>query len=107
MPPKLRYELYIPTYYNDGSPIESKKHREIKNKIIDKFGAISVHPGSISGTWIHPNTGVIYYDNNFKFEITVEKSSSNEEFFETFKEFLKEFLQQQQIYIIYTEVIQI
>ncbi len=107
MPPKLRYELYIPTYYNDGSPIEPKKHREIKNKIINEFGAISVHPGSISGTWINPNNSKYYYDNNFKLEVTVEKVDSNEEFFEKFKDFLKEYLQQQQIYIICTEVIQV
>ena len=54
MPPKLRYELYLPTFYNNesnpdefGMPIEEGKFRKAKNKIIEKFGCISLHAGSI------------------------------------------------------------
>ena len=27
MPPKLRYEVYIPTLYNNKTPVEARKYR--------------------------------------------------------------------------------
>jgi hypothetical protein len=56
MPPKLRYELYLPTLYNDKTPIEASKYRIIKNKLQKEFGGISVHPASVQGTWIDPSS---------------------------------------------------
>ncbi|MEK6913467.1 MAG: hypothetical protein AABW47_02235 [Nanoarchaeota archaeon] len=104
MPPKLRYEIYIPTLYNDKTPIEPSKYRVIKNKLQDNFGGISVHPASVQGTWVHPVSKQIFCDNCFRYEIVVEKTPENEEFFEEFKEELKKLLLQHEIFMIYTEI---
>ena len=104
MPPKLRYEVYIPTLYNDRTPIELNKYRLIKNKLQEKFGGISVHPASVQGTWIEPISKQIFCDNCFRYEIVVEKTPENEEFFEKFKEELKQLLSQHEIFMISTEV---
>ena len=104
MPPKLRYEVYIPTLYNDKMPIESKKFRTIKNKIITKFNGLSIHPATVQGSWINPRVKKLLCDNCFRYEIVVEKTSENEEWFEKFKEELKEMLSQCELFMIYTEV---
>jgi hypothetical protein len=104
MPPKLRYEIYIPTLYNDGTSIETKKYRIIKNKIQNKFQGISIHPATVQGTWICPITKNIFCDNCFRYEIVVDKLPENEEWFEEYKKELKELLNQHEIFMIFTEI---
>lgn len=107
MPSKLRYELYLPTLYNDKSPIEHQKYRYVKDKIIKKFGAISMHPTTVQGTWVDKNSNVVYFDNCYRFEICVDKTDDNEKFFEDLKEELKQLFKQREIYMIFTEVIMV
>jgi len=104
MPPKLRYEIYIPTLYNDKTAIEAKKYRQIKNKIQNQFGGLSVHPATVQGTWTCPETKELICDNCFRYEIVVEKTPENESWFEDYKEELKVFLDQHEIFMIFTEV---
>lgn len=104
MPVKLRYEFYLPTSYNDGSPIEPRKQRLVKEKIVNKFGAISLHPATVQGTWVDKDKKIRHYDNCSRFEICVDKSDENEIFFEELKEELKESFKQEEIYMIYSEV---
>lgn len=104
MEPKLRYELYLPTLYNDKTPIEAKKYRVIKNKLQEQFGGLSVHPATVQGSWINPNSNELLCDNCFRYEIVVDKSPQNEEWFENFKEELKKLLDQHEIFMIYTEI---
>lgn len=104
MPPKLRCEFYLPSYYNDKTPIEAKKYRYVKNKLLMKFGGVSVHPATVEGLWKDPKTSIIYSDNSYKFEITVEKNDESKKFFEEFKEELKVIFKQHQIYMLCTEV---
>ncbi len=107
MAPRLRYEFYLPTYYNDGTPIEPSKYRLVKNKVVDRFGAVSIHPATIQGIWVNKEDNVRYFDNCSKFEISVEKNEINEIFFENLKKELKEIFKQYEIYMIYCEVNQV
>ena len=104
MPPKLRYELYIPTLYNDKTPIEAKKYRQIKNKLQHNFNGLSVHPATVQGSWTNPKTTKLISDNCFRYEIVVEKTPENEKWFEDYKEELKIFLDQNEMFMIFTEV---
>jgi hypothetical protein len=105
MLPKLRYEVYIPTSYNDKTPIETKKYRFVKNKIQKKYGGLSVHPPNISGIWVNPKDKKVFCDNCFRYEIVVDKLQENEEYFENFKKELKELFNQHEIFMICTEII--
>lgn len=107
MPPKLRYEFYLPTYYNDGTPIEQSKYRLVKNKVVNEFGAVSVHPATVQGIWVNKESDTKYFDNCSRFEISVEKTEKNEIFFENLKRELKEMFKQHEIYMIYSEVNQV
>mgnify|MGYP001613737568 CR=1 FL=1 len=100
---KLRYEIYIPTCYNDKTLIEVSKYREIKNKLQKKFGGLSVHPATIQGSFFSEILNCFLYDNCFRYEILVEKLPENEEFFEEFKKELLQMLNQEEIFMIYTE----
>lgn len=86
MAPKLRYEFYLPTYYNDGTPIEQSKYRVVKDKIVKEFGTVSVHPATVQGIWVNKENNTTDYDNCSRFEISVEKIDKNEEFFENLKQ---------------------
>ncbi len=96
--------IYLPTLYNDKTSIEPKKYRQVKNKLQLKFGGLSVHPFTIQGTWINPKDNKRLYDNCARYEIVVEKSPENEEFFEKYKEELKELFQQHEIFMVFTEI---
>ena len=37
-----RYEIYLPLKYNDGTEIESKKFKQIREELIAVFGALTV-----------------------------------------------------------------
>ena len=80
------------------------KHAKAKNKVIEKFGCLSIHPGIIQGTWTDKISNVRYFDNCFKFEICVDNRDDNIEFFDKFKDYLIQEFKQHEIYMIFTEV---
>ena len=104
MSQKLRYEFYLPTQYNDKTSIEKSKFRQIKNKIKEKFKGISVHPGTIDGEWINAGSSKTLKDSLVKFEVCVDGSITNQLFFENLKEELKNLFDQEDIYMVYTEI---
>jgi len=104
MLPKLRYEIYIPTSYNDQTPIEARKYSLVKSKIQEKFGGFSVHPATISGLWTNPETKQIFYDNCLIYEVVVDKLPENIKFFKEFKKELKLLFKQEEIFISCTEI---
>jgi len=111
MPPKLRYELYLPTFYNNeanpeefGKPIEESKFRKAKNKIIEKFGCISLHGSTIQGVWTNKENNKRYYDVCYKWEICVDIKGDNIAFFEELREYLLDEFKQHEIYLVSTEV---
>ena len=104
MAPKLRYEIYVPTLYNDKIPIEPQKYRTIKNRLQNEFGGLSVHPATVQGYWLNPHDGRFISDNCYKYEIVVEKDPKNEKWFEDYKSELILFLNQHKIFMIFTEI---
>ena len=107
MPPKLRYEFYLPILYNNKKPVEKSKFRQVKNRMLKDFRGVSTHPGIISGRWLDPNSNKLYADELIKFEVCVYGSITNQLYFEKLKEELKELFKQNEIYMLYTEVIQV
>jgi hypothetical protein len=48
-----RYEIYLPLKYNDGKEIEPEKIKQIREELIEEFGALTVSSLSApyQGTW--------------------------------------------------------
>ncbi|HIH58430.1 MAG: hypothetical protein QT08_C0019G0025 [archaeon GW2011_AR17] len=112
MAPQLRIEIYIPYYYNPEpntdptsletrKPIEVRKHRLIKNEIVEKFKAVSKHPANIEGVWENPQNGNRHYDLCYKLEVTINGHDSLEEDLLKWKEKLKTMFEQFEIYMVY------
>ena len=45
------YDLFIPLYYNDGTPIEAAKLQELQNRLLDQFEGLTYFPQPNQGFW--------------------------------------------------------
>jgi hypothetical protein len=50
---RRRYEILLPTRYNDGTPVESEKFFETQEELVAKFGALTTSPEPLQGVWMH------------------------------------------------------
>lgn len=98
---KVRFEIRLPTYYNDKTKIEPEKYEQTKNEIYEKFGAFTVLTVT-EGGWRDPHTGKSYVEDlgGFIIDIDIEKLDETIEFFEEYKEKLKTRFKQEDIYIV-------
>jgi len=51
---RLKVEFLIPLEYNDGTNVEPNKLFMVKEKIVELFGGITIHPLTTEGIWIDP-----------------------------------------------------
>ena len=43
------YDLFIPLFYNDGTPIEAAKFQDLQRRLLDQFGGLTFFPQSNQG----------------------------------------------------------
>jgi len=36
-----RYEIYLPLFYNDGTPIEPEKFDQVERELVEQFGGVT------------------------------------------------------------------
>jgi hypothetical protein len=94
-----KYEIYLPLKYNDGKEIEPHKIELIRNELAGTFGAITVSAISapFQGNWAY--AGVEYVDDIIKVEIITKEDPKTTLFLASFKQRLKQVLQQHEILI--------
>jgi len=97
-----RYEITLPTRYNDGSPVEPEKYLITRRDIAARFGALTFLPQPIHGEWTHQD--MRYEDTNIRIIVDVEDTPQNSQFFAAFKETLKKRFQQIEIWIVSYEI---
>ena len=97
-----RYEITLPTRYNDGQAIEPEKFLISRREIAARFGALTFVPQPVHGEWSHQ--GVRYEDVNIRIVVDVEDNPENAEFFRRLKQTLKERFQQIDIWIVSYEI---
>ena len=61
------YDLFVPLYYNDGSPVEAEKLFELKRRLLDQFEGLTFFPQANEGFW--RAGGVTYRDEIVIFRI--------------------------------------
>jgi len=64
-----RYEILLPTRYNDGGKVELEKYLLTNNDLARQFGAVSFFPETFRGVWIHE--GKRYEDENVRLFVDV------------------------------------
>ena len=97
-----RYEIILPTRYNDGSAVEQEKFLLTNRELSVQFGAASFLPETLQGTWIHQ--GHWFEEANVRLFSDVEDTAENAAFFARFKEILKGRFRQIDIWIVSYEI---
>ena len=97
-----RYEIILPTRYNDGASIEPLKYWDTAEEIVARFGAVTWQPEILRGIWQHD--GKRYEEDNVRFYVDVEDTPGNAEFFKNFKSVLKQRFRQLDIWMVSYEI---
>src|SRR2546426_8601590 len=97
-----RYEITLPTRYNDGRPVEPEKFLITRREIAVRFGALTFLPQPIQGEWTHQE--VRYEDVNVRIVADVQDTQENADFFGEFKRTLKKRFQQLEVWIVSYEI---
>src|SRR6266403_866019 len=93
-----RYEITLPTRYNDGRPIEPEKYLITRREIAARFGALTFLPQPVHGEWTHQQ--VRYEDINVRIIADVEDTPESTEFFKQLKQTLRKRFEQLEIWIV-------
>jgi len=97
-----RYEILLPTRYNDGTPVEPAEFLLVNSELAARFGAVSFLPEIIHGVWLQQ--GQRFEDENVRLFVDVEDSPAAEQFFKNYKETLKHRFRQLDIWIVSFEI---
>lgn len=69
--PVKEYEIYLPFFYNDGTPVEPRKFVDLKRRLLKQFGGVTYFPQPNEGLW---RVGKIaYQDEIVIFRVLSEK----------------------------------
>ena len=93
-----RYEILLPTRYNDGLPVEDEHFARTRRDLAAEFGAVTWSPERVQGIW--SQGGKIFEDAHIKVVIDVEDTPVVHAFFGRFKETLKSRFRQIDIWMI-------
>ncbi len=96
------YDIFVPLYYNDGTPIELGKLQELKARLLERFDGLAYFPQPNEGFWKFG--GLTYRDEIVIYRVISEDSAGARVFLADFKAYLKKELRQQEILIIEREV---
>jgi hypothetical protein len=102
---KYRFELLIPTSYNNGRPVETAKIQTVRHTLIARFGGCRIQPAApYQGWWVQ--RGLTYEDWLMLFTVEGARTETNLRWFETFKNqtLLQEF-EQEEIYLAVIAVV--
>ena len=96
------YDVFVPLYYNDGSPIESEKIFELKKRLLDQFDGLTFFPQPNEGFW--RAAGVTYRDEIVVFRVLATDPAEARRFLAELKEELKRELKQEEVLIVERDV---
>ena len=92
-----RYEILLPSQFNDGRPIPQELIADTLSELEQEFGAVSCETQLILGLW--RREGELYRDSLARVFVDAEDTPQNREFFVQFKERLKKRFQQKDIWL--------
>lgn len=92
-----RYEILLPSQFNDGRPIPPDLVADTLHELEQAFGAVSCETQTILGLW--RREGELYRDSLARVFVDAEDTPQNRQFFVQFKERLKNRFQQKDIWL--------
>ena len=101
-PNKLRIEVLLPLFDNDGKPIEESKFLETSKELAAKFrGCTALTPAE--GLWMNKDS-VTSEDVNSGFYVVAPYIEDSINYFESYKDTLKYRFRQEEIFVTYYPV---
>jgi hypothetical protein len=97
-----RYEILLPTRYNDGTLVEPERLFQTQEELVAQFGALTTSPERVQGIWMHE--GHRFEDQHLRLVVDVESNAENRAFFQEFKNRLKTRFRQIDLWIISYEI---
>lgn len=94
---KKRYEILLPTKYNDGRPVGDDLLEQTREELVTQFGALTFVPQAVLGIWQHE--GQRFKDESVRLVVDVDDTPDSLCFFVNFKEKLLQRFEQIEIYI--------
>lgn len=89
--------MLLPLVYNDGRPVEPEKHEKTREELIARFGAASLLPATLCGTWVAE--GQRFEEDFVRLFVDVPDTRANRQFFIKLKKTLLSRFEQLEIYI--------
>ena len=96
------YDIFIPLFYNNGSPIEPAKFQELQAGLLERFEGLTYFPQANQGFWKFGN--ITYRDEIVIYRVISQNPAASREYLSKLKERLKQEFQQLDILIIEREV---
>ncbi len=92
------YDIFVPLYFNDGSPVEAEKFQQLQERLLDRFGGVTFFPQPNKGLW--RIAGVTYRDEIVIYRVIGPAAAEARPFLTKLKEWLKAEFDQQEILIV-------
>jgi hypothetical protein len=96
------FDIFIPLKHNDGTPIESRRFRDLKIRLLEYFNGLTFFPQANEGTWRMGD--VTYEDEVVIYRVVASNARDARRFLRQLKEELKIALNQEEIFIVERDV---
>ena len=96
------YDIFVPLYYNDGTPIESAKFQHLQALLLERFEGLTFFPQPNQGFWKFGN--LTYRDEIVIYRVISQNSVASRDFLVALKGHLKKEFQQEEFLIIEREI---
>ncbi len=96
------YDIFIPLFYNDGSPIEARKLQRLQASLLEQFHGLTYFPQPNEGYW--KLSDVTYRDEIVIYRVISSHVRPARKFLSQLKTELKRDLKQEDILIVERDV---
>ena len=96
------YDILVPLFYNDGTPVEETKLQDLQRRLIEQFEGLTFFPQPNQGFW--KSAGVLYRDEIVVYRVISGNARTARRFLKMFKAELLRALEQEEILILERDV---
>jgi hypothetical protein len=96
------YDIFVPLYFNDGSPVEAEAFQSLQETLLDQFGGVTFFPQPNKGFWRMAE--FTYRDEIVIYRVIGTDAEHARRFLWQLKQRLKADLQQEEILIVERDV---
>ena len=96
------YDIFIPLFYNNGSPVEPAKFQDLQGRLLERFEGLTYFPQANQGFWKFGD--ITYRDEIVIYRVISQDPAASRGYLGKLKEHLKQEFQQLDILIVERDV---